>query len=98
PYTVYSLPLYLHEFFHWLEHEGVKKVHQINAQHVDGFLFQLKKRPHAIHGGKISHAHINKYHQALVLLSQFVRQTSRGSFTVETERMPEKRHIPDILT
>lgn len=96
--TVYNMPLYMHEFFHWLENEDVTKVREITAQHVHDFIFQLKKRPHAKHGGKLSTGHINKYHQALVLLSQFVRQTSRGSFTVETERLPEKRHVPDILT
>ncbi|MGE0773088.1 MAG: tyrosine-type recombinase/integrase [Cyclobacteriaceae bacterium] len=96
--TVYNMPLYMHEFFHWLESEEVKKVREITAQHVHDFIFQLKKRPHAKHGGKLSTGHINKYHQALVLLSQFVRQTDRGSFTVETERLPEKRHVPDILT
>lgn len=96
--TVYNMPLFMREFFHWLENEEVKKVEQINAQHVHDFLFHLKKRPHATHGGKLSSGHVNKYHQALVLLSQYVRQTNRGDFTVETQRMPETRHIPDILT
>jgi integrase/recombinase XerD len=32
------------------------------------------------------------------LLSQFIRQTNRGSFTVETERLEQTRAIPDILT
>ncbi len=51
-----------------------------------------------MHGGKLSHAHINKYHQGLILLSQFVRQTNRGSFTVETERLEQTRALPEILT
>ena len=96
--TVYNMPLYMHEFFHWLENEEVKKVEEITAEHVHDFLFHLKQRPHAMHGGKLSNAHINKYHQALVLLSQFVRQTNRGTFTVETERLEQTRAIPDILT
>jgi integrase/recombinase XerD len=96
--TVYNMPLYMHEFFHWLESEEIKQVQEINAEHVHDFLFQLKRRPHAIHGGKLSAAHINKYHQGLVLLSQFVRQTDKGSFTVETERLEQTREIPDILT
>ena len=96
--TVYNMPLYMHEFFHWLENEAVKKVEEITAEHVHDFLFHLKRRPHAMHGGKISNAHVNKYHQALVLLSQFVRQTSKGSFTVETERLEQTRSIPEILT
>jgi integrase/recombinase XerD len=96
--TVYNLPLYVHEFFHWLESRDVKKTEEISAQHVDDFLFHLKKRPNAIHGGSLSHAHINKYHQALVLLSRLVRQTNRGSFTVETERLEQTRAIPEILT
>lgn len=96
--SVYNMPLFMREFFHWLESEGVKQAHDITAEHVHDFLFHLKKRPHAMHGGKLSNAHINKYHQALVLLSQFVRQTNRGSFTVETERLEEVRPVPDILT
>lgn len=96
--SVYNMPLFMREFFHWLENEEVKQVHQIAAEHVHDFLFQLRQRPHAMHGGKLSNAHVNKYHQALVLLSHFVRQTSRGSFTVETERLEEVRPVPDILT
>ena len=96
--TVYNLPLYLHEFFYWLEQQEIRQVQQITAQHATDFILHLKERPHAIHGGRISAAHINKYHQALVLLSRFVRQTSRGSFTVAIERLPEQRSIPDVLT
>jgi integrase/recombinase XerD len=96
--TVYNMPLFMREFFHWLEEQNIKQVQAITAQHVHDFIFHLKKRPHAVHGGKLSTGHVNKYHQALVLLSQFVRQTSRGDFTVETQRLAEKRHVPDILT
>lgn len=96
--TVYNMPLYMHEFFHWLENQEIKKVEEISAQHVHDFIFHLKKRPHAMHGGKLSNAHVNKYHQGLILLSQFVRQTSRGNFTVEIERLQQTRAIPDILT
>jgi integrase/recombinase XerD len=96
--TVYNMPLFVREFFHWLENGGTKKVEAISAQHAHDFLFHLKLRPHAVHGGKLSSGHVNKYHQALVLLSRYVRQTERGSFTVETQRMPEARHVPDILT
>ena len=96
--TVYNMPLYIHEFFHWLENQDVKIIDMISAQHVDDFLFHLKNRPNVIHGGKLSNAHINKYHQGLILLSQFVRQTNRGSFTVETERLEQTRALPEILT
>src|SRR5690554_6572721 len=96
--TVYNMPLYMHEFFHWLENEDVKKVQEITAHHVHDFILHLKERPHTKHGGKLSGGHINKYHQSLVLLSRFVRQTARGDFTVETQRLQEKRHVPDILT
>lgn len=96
--TVYNMPLYVHEFFHWLENEEVRKIEQITAQHVHDFILHLKDRPHARGGDKISNAHINKYHQSLVLLSQFARQTDRGIFTVETERLEQTRAIPDIVT
>ena len=96
--TVYNMPLYMHEFFYWLESHDIKRVDGINAQHVDDFLFHLKKRPNVIHGGPLSNAHINKYHQGLILLSQFVRQTNRVSFTVETDRLEQTRTLPEILT
>lgn len=96
--TVYNMPLYVHEFFHWLEQSEIKQVQGITTEHIHDFLFQLKERPHQMHGGKISTAHINKYHQGLVLLSQFTRQTNRGSFTVETERLEQTRAVPVVLT
>lgn len=96
--TVYNMPLYMHEFFHWLENHDVKKVDEISAEHVQNFIFHLKKRPNVMHGGILSNAHINKYHQGLILLSQFVRQTNRGSFTVETECLEQTRALPELLT
>lgn len=96
--TVYGLPIFIHEFLHWLENNEVKKVELITAEHVDHFLFHLKSRPNVINGGKLSNQHVNKYHQALLLLSQFVRQTNRGTFTVETERLEQSRAIPEVLT
>lgn len=96
--TVYNMPLYMHEFFHWLEQRNIGQVQEINAEHVHDFIFHLKKRPNVMHGGILSNAHINKYHQGLILLSQFARQTNRGSFTVETERLEETRALPEILT
>jgi integrase/recombinase XerD len=96
--SVYNMPLFMREFFYWLEEQDIRQVQAITAEHVHNFIFHLRQRPHAMHGGKISNAHINKYHQALVLLSQFVRQTNRGSFTVETERLEETRTVPEILT
>lgn len=96
--TVYGLPIFIHEFLHWLENSEVKKVELITAEHVHHFLFHLKSRPNMINGGKLSNQHVNKYHQALLLLSQFVRQTNRGTFTVETERLEQSRAIPEVLT
>lgn len=96
--TIYGLPIFVHEFLHWLENNEVKKVELITAEHVHDFLFHLKSRPNAINGGKLSNQHVNKYHQALLLLSQFVRQTNRGTFTVETERLEQSRAIPEVLT
>lgn len=96
--TVYNMPLYVHEFFHWLEQSEIRQIQSITTENVHDFLFQLRERPHHVHGGRISAAHINKYHQALVLLSQFTRQTNRGSFTVETERLEQTRAVPVVLT
>lgn len=96
--TVYGLPIFIHEFLHWLENNEVKKVELITPEHVHHFLFHLKSRPNLINGGKLSNQHVNKYHQALLLLSQFVRQTNRGTFTVETERLEQSRAIPEVLT
>ena len=97
-HTVYNMPLHVREFLYWLEQQEIKQVQAINSQHVQDFIFYLKKRPHAIHGSKLSSGHINKYHQALALLSRFVRQTGRGSFTVATPRLQQTRIIPDVLT
>jgi integrase/recombinase XerD len=96
--TVYGLPIFIHEFLHWLENNEVKKVELITAEHLHHFLFHLKSRPNSINGGKLSNQHVNKYHQALLLLSKFVRQTNRGTFTVETERLEQTRAIPEVLT
>jgi integrase/recombinase XerD len=96
--TVYNIPLYLHEFFHWLETQHVNQVETISTHHAQAFIEYIKTRPHAIDGRILSSAHVNKYHQALRLLSKFIRQTDRGTFTVEDQRLPQQRQLPEVLT
>lgn len=96
--SVYNLPHHAREFLHWLEENKITKVEEISAQHVYDFLYQVSERPNMRRAGNLSNNYKNKFIQALNLLSQFARQTSRGSFTVQAEQLPIQREAPDILT
>jgi len=106
--TVYNLPRQVREFLHYLEQEGMTEVVTIQTHHVHSFFLQLKKRKNLRRSGvprrgtapkgKLSAAHLNKYLQALRLLSKYTRQTGQGHFTVSLPNVKGIKAIPAVLT
>lgn len=96
--TVYNLPNHVHEFLHYLEQFEMIEIASIHTHHVHRFFLQLKKRKNIRRSGKLSAGHLNKYLQALRLLSKYIRQTNQGHFTVSLPNVKGIKPIPSVLT
>ena len=96
--SVYSLPIFLQEFFHFLERQGITRWQKATTEHVQQFVRYLGTRPNERRGGGISDSHINKYIQALKLLSKFLQLTDQGYLSVDIKPRRVTRRIEGLLS
>jgi len=75
--TIYQLPTYVHEFFHYLEARGVSRVEHIEVKHFQQHFEQLKTRSNTRLGGGLSNNYLNKHLQGLYKLGEYLRQSGR---------------------
>lgn len=98
PGTVYNLPRHAAEYLHWLEQQSYPTIACITSASANDFIGHLQlqtglrtKRGH-------SAAHINKYVQALELLSRYLRQTARSAEGFSLARLQQGPRLPVWLT
>lgn len=96
--SVYSLPILIREFFHFLEQQGITTLAQTTTAHVPAFMHYLSERSNHRKGGALRESHLNKYIQALKLLSKFLKVTGQGHLSVEVKRHKVTRHIEVVLS
>ncbi len=77
PSTVYQLPNYIHEFFHYLETQGVSHVKQIESCHFSDHFESLKTRKNTRKSGGLSNSYLNKHLQGLYKFTAYLRQSGR---------------------
>jgi integrase/recombinase XerD len=96
--TGYIIPTHLMEFFYWLEQHEANSLEEVSKAHIEGFLEYLQQRGHLKHGGALSPAHLNKYIQALNLLSKYALQSSQYSFNLQLHRFKKEAELPLVLS
>ena len=72
--TVYGLPNYLKEFFHYLERHGHHSVSTITTQIVKEYYQSLSHRKNQRRGGGLSKSYLNKHQQALKRFSLYLKE------------------------
>ena len=80
PSTVYQLPNYIHEFFHYLENEGISHLEQVEIKHFQEHFNRLKSRVNTRRGGGLSNAYLNKHLQGFYKFTDYLRQSGRMTF------------------
>ena len=95
--SVLNLPNHVESFFFHLKKEGIKEVEQIERSHAKQFMQQLSQRANKRNGSKLSPAYLNKHLQALKLLSQYLRKTGKGTFTLESQSIQTEQQISEVL-
>lgn len=91
--TIYQLPNYAHEFFHYLEAQGISHINQLTAKHFQAHYNQLKTRSNTRMGGGLSNNYLNKHLQGLTKFAEYLRQSGRldlGSINIKWENADTK--------
>jgi integrase/recombinase XerD len=77
PSTVYQLPNYIHEFFHYLEQQGITRLQDVRAAHFSDHFNQLRYRTNTRWGGGLSNNYLNKHLQGLYKFADYLRQSGK---------------------
>ena len=96
--SVSNLPSHIKSFFFHLKKEGVGEVEKIERKHAKQFMQQLSQRANKRNGSPLSPAYLNKHLQALKLLSQYLRKTGKGTFTLEGQSIQAEQQLKEVLT
>ncbi len=75
--TIYQLPNYVHEFFHYLEAQGISRIEQIETSHFKAHFEQLKTRSNTRMGGGLSNNYLNKHLQGFYKFAEYLRGSGR---------------------
>lgn len=94
--TVYGLPIFVREFFHWLEGKGIMQIQQVDIKQFHAYYQQLKTRSNTRRGGGLSNAYLNKHLQALHKLTGYLRQS--GRLVLASLQIPWERDDSEEIT
>lgn len=94
--TVYSSPVYLREFFHYMEQQGKDRLHKINPEQIKAYYKYLHTRKNTITGGSITGSYINKHLQALKNFSRYLKETGQGSIEINLQHIKQAKQIKHI--
>jgi len=98
--TVYQMPNYARELFHYLETEKhIDQINQITTPLIQEHYNNLKHRANQKQGGGLSNNYLNKQLQGLYKLMEYLRQTGRLTLPhLELEREEANSKAIQVLT
>jgi len=95
--TVYGLPLYAREFFHWIESQDDCQLETLTGKHIENYFFHLKTRPCVRKTGTMSINNLHKHHHGLKKLSHYLRETGQVFLEVDIMLPKQQRKTKSIL-
>jgi site-specific recombinase XerD len=96
--SVVSLPRHVQEFLADQEARGKYGLQQLTAGDATDFIRQQQTRIGLRTGHGFSAGHINKYIQALLLFSRYIRESGKSGVGFTLERLTDTRDKPAWLT
>lgn len=75
--TVYNLPTHIRELLHYLEHQDINQITELEVKHIYAHYEKLKERSRINRGGGLSNGHLNKHIQALRKFTSYLRKVGR---------------------
>jgi site-specific recombinase XerD len=98
PGTIQVIPGHVREFLHHQEQAGKTQIGQITALDAQAFAGYLKGRKGPRTGRLYSNGHLNKYTQALQLLSRYLRESGQAQMGLSLRWMPPEPRKAAWLT
>src|SRR5690554_6434613 len=95
PFSVYSLPNQVREFFHWLEQEN-KDLEKLISADIESYFFHLKTRSCMRKTGTMSVNNLHKHRQALKRLSYYLKETGQVFLEIDIALPKQKRKLKQI--
>ncbi len=96
--TVYYTPIFIREFFHWLENHDIQRLEQITIDTVKAYYKYLCERSNQRKAGGLSKAYLNKHQNALKKFREYLQKQGARTFKIHLRLEKKESAIKDILT
>ncbi|AUC14274.1 hypothetical protein BTO06_16355 [Tenacibaculum sp. SZ-18] len=97
--TIYHSPIYLQEFFYWLESKSINDIRSIRREDITNYYSYLKQRPNESYGGALSKASLNSHIGALKQLNEYLKKHQSKGLSIHLRfEKTEKLCSTDIVT
>jgi len=96
--TVYSLPIHLQEFFHYLESHRYNRLSIVNKQIVKDYYHYLQTRENHTKGGGLSKRYLNAHQYTLYKFRAYQKAHKSKAIPVHLQLEKLDNELPDVLT
>lgn len=96
--TVYYTPIFIQEFFYWLEQHNIQRLEQITLDTVKSYYNYLNERSNQRKDGGLSNAYLNKHQNALRKFREYLKKHNARTFRIHLRAEKKDNAIRDILT
>ena len=96
--TVYYMPIFIREFFYWLENHDIQRLEQITIDTVKAYYNYLTERSNQRKAGGLSKAYLNVHQNALRKFREYLRKQGARTFKIHLRLEKSESAIKDILT
>ena len=96
--TVYYMPIFLQEFFYWLELHNINTIENISLENVNAYYKYLSERCHQRKSGGLSKAYLNSHLGALKKFREYLKKHGAKTFKIHLRFEEKEAEIKDVLT
>lgn len=96
--TVYYMPIFLQEFFYWLEQHSINTIENISLENVNEYYKYLSERCHQRKSGGLSKAYLNSHLGALKKFREYLKKHGAKTFKIHLRFEEKDPEIKEVLT
>lgn len=96
--TVYYTPIFMREFFYWLEQHNIQHLEQITIDTVKVYYKYLGERSNQRTDGALSKAYLNKHQNALRKFREYLQKHGASTFKIHLRLEKKDSAVKDVLT
>ena len=97
--TVYYTPIFIQEFFYWLEQQHIKQINHITRANITQYFSYLKERPNQNTAGALSKSYINMLLSSLKRFNTYLKKHDHKGISIHLRfEKTDKLSPSDIVT